>query len=115
MQNVLMVNDFDFIISAVGDASEDIFQRNKEKQEAMYDRIEEELRGVQQALYSSRTVSTAPPPSEEPELGDEPAQLHRLDDVTEAHLHRAQAEKDQATTALKQAQEEFIEQRRIAQ
>jgi hypothetical protein len=75
----------------------------------MYDRIEAELRGVQQALYSSRTVSTAPPPSEEPELGDEPAQLCRLADVTEAHLHRAQAEKYQATVALKQAQEEVIE------
>jgi hypothetical protein len=62
MQNVLMVDNFNFIISAVGDASEDILQRNKEKQEAMYDRIEAELRGVQQALYSSCAVSTAPPP-----------------------------------------------------
>jgi hypothetical protein len=78
-------------------------QRNEEKQEAMYDRIEVELRGVQQALYSSRTVSTTPPPSEEPELGDEPAQLQILADVIEAHLHRAQDEKDQATSALKQA------------
>jgi hypothetical protein len=115
MQNVLTVDDFDFIISAVGDASEEILQRNEAKQEAMYDRIEAELRGVQQALYSSRAVSTAPPPSEEPELGDEPAQLRRLADVTEARLHRAQAEKDQATVALKQAQEEVIEQCRIAQ
>jgi hypothetical protein len=41
-----MVNDFDFIISAVADALEEILQRNKEKQEAMYDRIEAELRGV---------------------------------------------------------------------
>jgi hypothetical protein len=35
--------------------------------------------------------------------------------VTEAHLHRAQAKKDQATAALKQEQEEAIEKRRIAQ
>jgi hypothetical protein len=56
-----------------------------------------------------------PLPSEEPELGDEPTQLCRLDDVTKAHLHRAQVEKDQATIALKQAQEEMVEQRRVAQ
>ena len=81
----------------------------------MYDIIEAELRGVQQALYSSCAVSIAPPPWEEPELGDEPAQLHRLDDVTEVYLHWAQDEKYQATTALKQAQEEVIEQHKIAQ
>jgi hypothetical protein len=66
MQNVLMVDDFDFNILAVGDASEEILQRNEAKQEAMYDIIEVELRGVQQTLYSSRAVSTSPPPSEEP-------------------------------------------------
>jgi hypothetical protein len=87
MQSVLTFDYFDFIISAVGYASEEILQRNEEKQEAMYDRIESELRGVQQALYSNNVVSTAPPPSKEPELGDEPAQLHRIADVTEAHLH----------------------------
>jgi len=63
----------------------------------------------------SRATSTAPPTSEEPELGDEPAELRRLDDVTEAHLHLAQAEKDQERTTMKQEKEEFIEQRRIAQ
>jgi hypothetical protein len=99
MQTVLTVDDFDFIIAAVADASQDILQKHEAKQEEMYDRIEVELRGVQQALQSSRAVSTAPPPSEEPELGDEPAQLRRLADVTEAHLRRAQAEKDQATTS----------------
>jgi hypothetical protein len=56
-------------------------------------------------------VSTAPPPSEETELGDEPAQLRRIVDATEAHLHRVQEEKEQAIVALKQAQEEVIEQR----
>jgi hypothetical protein len=115
LQTVLMVDDFDFIIAAVSDASEDILQRNEEKQETMYERIEAELRGVQQALHSSRAVSTAPPPSEETELGDEPAQLRRIVDATEAHLRRVQEEKEQATVALKQAQEEVIEQRRVAQ
>jgi hypothetical protein len=115
LQTVLMLDDFDFIIAVVSDASQDIMQNTEAKQEAMYDRIETELRGVQQALQSSRAVSTAPPPSEEPELGDEPAQLHRIADVTEAHLRRAQEEKEQATVALKQAQEEMVEQRRVAQ
>jgi hypothetical protein len=40
----------------------------KPKQETMYERIEAELKGVQQALYSSRAVSTAPPSSEGTEL-----------------------------------------------
>jgi hypothetical protein len=43
---VLRVDDFDFIIIVVLDASEDILQRNKSKKETMYDSIEEELRGV---------------------------------------------------------------------
>jgi hypothetical protein len=66
---------------------EDIFQRNEAKQEAIYDRIEEELRGVQQVLYLNHVVFTAPLPSEEPKLGNELAQLCILDDVTIAHLH----------------------------
>jgi hypothetical protein len=48
-------------------------------------------------------------------LGDETSQLHILADVTEAHLHQEQVEKEQITEALKQAQEEGIEQRKIAQ
>jgi len=73
LQTVLMVDDIDLIIIVVSDTSEDILQRNEEKQETMYDRIKAELKGVQQALYSSRAVSTAPPSSEGIELGDEPA------------------------------------------
>jgi hypothetical protein len=115
MQTVLTVDDFDFIIAAVADASQDILQKHEAKQEEMYDRIEVELRGVQQALQSSRAVSTVPPPSEAPELGDEPAQLRRLADATEAHLRRAQEETEQATEALKQVQKVVIEQRRVAQ
>jgi hypothetical protein len=53
----------------------------------MYDRIDEELKGVQQALYSSCTVPTAPSSSEGTDLGDEPTQLCRLADATKAHLH----------------------------
>jgi hypothetical protein len=89
---MLMVDDFNFIIVAVSEVLEYILQRTEEKQEAMYDRIETELRGVQQALQSSHMVSTAPPPSEEPALGDEPTQLCRIVDATEACLHCAQEE-----------------------
>jgi hypothetical protein len=81
----------------------------------MYDRIEVKLRGVQQALQSIRAVSTVPLPSGEPELGDEPAQLHRLADVIEAHLHRAQEETKQATQALNQVQGVIVEQGRVAE
>jgi hypothetical protein len=60
-------------------------------------------------------VSTVPPPLEEPELGDDPIQLQRIADVTEAFLRHAQEEKEQATVALKQAHEEVVEQRGVAQ
>jgi hypothetical protein len=56
----------------------------------MYDRIKVELLGVQQAVQSSCAVSTGPLPSEEPELGDELAQLRKLDDVTEDRLRCVQ-------------------------
>jgi hypothetical protein len=79
----------------------------------MYDRIVVELKGVQQALYSNRTVSTAPLSSEGIELGDEPAQLRRLEDSKEFHLHCVQEEKEKATKALKKEKEEAIEQRRF--
>jgi hypothetical protein len=68
MQTVLTVDDFDFIIATVADASHDILHKKEAKHEEMYDRIEFELRGVQQALQSNHTVSTVPPPSEEREL-----------------------------------------------
>jgi hypothetical protein len=72
---VLTVDDVDLIIAVVEDASEGILQRHEAKQEMMYDRIEAELKGVQQAIYSSRAVSTASSSSEGVELGDEPTQL----------------------------------------
>jgi hypothetical protein len=89
-----MMDDIDFIIVVVSDTLEDILQRNEAKQETMYERIEAKLKGVQQSLHSSRAVSTAPPSSEGTKLGDEPPQLRRIVDVTEAHLHRVQEEKE---------------------
>ena len=55
----------------------------------MYDRIGVQLLGVQKVLQSSGAVSTVPLPSGEPELGDDPAKLHRLADTVEARLRRA--------------------------
>jgi hypothetical protein len=112
---VLTVDDVDLIITVVEDASEDILQRHEVKQETLYDRIEKELRDIQQAIYSSRAVSTVPSSSEIVELGDEPTQLRRLADATEARLHRVQEEKEQATEALKQEKEEALEKLRVAQ
>jgi hypothetical protein len=93
-KNVLTVDDVDLIIAVVEDASEDILQRHEVKQETLYERIEKELKDIQQAIYSSRAVPTAPSSSEIAELGDEPTQLRRLADATEARLHRVQEEKE---------------------
>jgi polyhydroxyalkanoate synthesis regulator phasin len=57
------------------DASEDILQRHEAKQETLYDKIENELKDIQQAIYLSRAVPTAPSSMKIEELGDEPTQL----------------------------------------
>jgi hypothetical protein len=44
------------------------------------------------------------------EVGDDPAQLRRIADETEAFLCHFQEEKEQAKEALKQEKEESIEQ-----
>jgi hypothetical protein len=43
LQTVLMLDDFNFIIAFVSDASEDILQRNEARKETMYEIIEVEL------------------------------------------------------------------------
>jgi hypothetical protein len=70
-----MVDDINLIITTVSDTSEDILQRSEAKQKTMFDRIEAELKGVQQALYLSLVVSTAPLSTRDIEVGDEPAQM----------------------------------------
>jgi hypothetical protein len=115
MKTVLTVDDFDFIIAVVNDASQEILQKQEAKKEEMYDRIEVELRGVQQALQSSRAVSTCAPAIRRTRLGDEPTQLRRLADATEARLRHTQEEIEQATQALKQVQEVIVEQCRVAE
>jgi DNA-directed RNA polymerase subunit N (RpoN/RPB10) len=47
-------------------------------------------------------------------LGDEPAQLRRLADATEARLQRVQEEKEKAIEALKKEKEEVLEKLRVA-
>jgi hypothetical protein len=89
MQTILTSDDFDFIIATPNDASLEIVEKKGEKKEEMYDRIEDELCGVQQALQYICAVSTVPFPLGEVELGDEPAQLHHLVETVEAHLQQA--------------------------
>jgi hypothetical protein len=109
MQTTLTSDDFDFIVAALNDASLEIAEKQEAKQEEIYNRIKVELQGVQQALQSSRAVSTVPLPLETPELGDESAQLHRIVDTVEARLRRAQEETTQATQALAQVQGDLLE------
>jgi hypothetical protein len=47
LQTMLILDDFDFIITTISNASQDIMQNTEAKQVAMYDRIEMELKGVQ--------------------------------------------------------------------
>jgi hypothetical protein len=86
MKTVLTLDDFNFIIAAVGDASQEVIQKQEVKQEQMYNRIESELQGVQQALQSKCAVATTPLTSGIVELGDEPTQLHQIADRIEARL-----------------------------
>jgi hypothetical protein len=74
-KNVLTEDDVGLIIAVMEDASEDILQRHGVKQETLYERIEKELKEIQQAIHSSRAVSTVPSSSKIAELGDEPTQL----------------------------------------
>jgi hypothetical protein len=85
-----MVDYIDLMIVFVSDTLEDIFHQSKAKEETMFYRIEAELKGVQQALYSIHTVSTASFSIGDIEVGYDPAQLHRLEDSTKDHLHRDQ-------------------------
>jgi hypothetical protein len=57
LQTVLTVDDIDLIIAAVSDTSEDILQQSEAKQETMFDKIEAELKGVQQgSLFEPHSV-----------------------------------------------------------
>jgi hypothetical protein len=83
---VLTVDDVDLIIVVMEKASEDILQRHGAKQETLYERIEKELKNIQQAIHSSHTVPIAPYLLKSAKLGDEPTQLRILADATEAQI-----------------------------
>jgi lysophospholipase L1-like esterase len=97
-----MLDDFVFIIAMVNDASKEKVEKKEVKQEHMYNHIEIELQGVQQALQSSHAVPTAPLITRIVEPVDELAQLHRIADMGEARLRQAQEDIAQATQALTQ-------------
>jgi hypothetical protein len=106
----LTPDDFNFIVAVMNDASLEIVEKMEAKQEEMYDHIETELRGVQQALQSSRVVSTVPLPEGTTEVGDEPVQLHQIIDTVEARLRSAEEKAEQAAQALTQVQGVLVEQ-----
>jgi hypothetical protein len=56
-----------------------------------------ELKEVQQVVRLVHTVPNMPYSSQTTELGDEPTQLRRLIDATEARFQRVQEEKEKAT------------------
>jgi hypothetical protein len=82
-------DDFSFLIAAMNEAIEEIIEKQEVKKETMYNRIEIALQGVQQALQSSHTVSTAPLPEGTPEEEDEPLQLCKIADTFEVCLWKA--------------------------
>jgi hypothetical protein len=69
---------------------------------------------VQQALWSSQVVSTAPLTMEIPGIGDDPTQLRQITEKVEARLRRAQEDITQATQALAQEHNTHGEQQRKA-
>jgi hypothetical protein len=90
MQTTLTPDDFSFLLATMNEAIEEITEKQEAKQETMYNRIEIELQGVQQALQSSRAVSTALLPEGTTEEGDEPVQLHKIAATVEVRLRKAQ-------------------------
>jgi hypothetical protein len=90
MKTTLMLDDFDFIVTMVNDASKEIIEKQEVKQEKMYSQIEIALQGVQQELQSSRPTSTAPLPEGTTEVGDESVQLRKIVDIVKVRLQHGQ-------------------------
>jgi hypothetical protein len=68
------------------DAIEDLLQIYGMDQEELYVRVEKKLKEIQRAIQLSHVLPTTPSSSEISNLGDEPAQLQKLADATEAQL-----------------------------
>ena len=101
-KTTLTQDEFDFLITALNDASLEITERQEAKQEEIFNRLMGEIQEVQQALQSSRVISTMPLMMGTTGTGDEPTQLHQIIKKVEAHLRRAQEDTMQATQALAQ-------------
>jgi hypothetical protein len=67
---------------------------------------------VQQALQSSRAISTTPLMTGTVGTGNEPTQLHQITEKLKVHLQRSQEDTVQATQALAQVQSTLIVQQR---
>jgi hypothetical protein len=89
MKTALTPDDFIFLIAAMNESIEEIIEKQEAKQETMYNKIEIELQGVQQALQSSHTVSSIPLPKGTTEEGNEPVQLHNIANTVEVCLLKA--------------------------
>jgi DNA-directed RNA polymerase specialized sigma subunit len=99
----------------LNDVSLELAEKQEAKQEEIFNRIKGELQEVQQALQSSRAVSTVPLIRGTSGTGDEPTHLHQIIDQVKAHLRRAQEDTAQATQALMQAQKALLEQQSEAE
>jgi hypothetical protein len=97
------------------DASEDMLQRYKEKQVDLYERIERELKEVQQDVRLVYAVPVMPSSSQTLELGNELAQLRRIVYATEYWFQRDREEKEKATKSLQKEKYEVLVQLREAQ
>jgi hypothetical protein len=86
MRTALMLDDFEFIVAIVNDASKEIIENQEVKQEKMYSQIEIVLQGVQQELQSRRAISTTPLQEGKIKVGDESVQLHKIVDTVEVCL-----------------------------
>jgi hypothetical protein len=93
MRTSLTLDEFDFIVATVNDASKEIIEKKEVKQEQMYSQTEIALQGVQQVLQSSQAISTAPLPEGTTEVGDESLQLCKIVDTFKVCLRHAQEEK----------------------
>jgi hypothetical protein len=86
LKTTLTPDDFSFLITAMNETIEEITEKKEAKKEIMYNRIEIELQGVQQDLQSSHAVSSASLPEGTTKEGNEPVQLHKIDEIVEVRL-----------------------------
>jgi hypothetical protein len=72
LEAMLTEDDISLVHEFMEDASKEILQRYGVKQEELYERVEKELKEIQQDIQFIRAVPTTPSSSQIIELGDEP-------------------------------------------